>query len=201
MMLDAVKHAQRQFPTKLYYREEAAALITIGDKVIQEDNVAEKYFHSRHNGIGHVISFCSKMSTGIGCGGCSKHLYVDWGDQRCWCRMGYENLYELKLLRWVIISFLIIIYNKVFRRSFWFLIWLRNSWSTVSSHLFHCKYYLCPFSIKQKTIVFRTQFWRRWMPFVKSYFTWAYELWLWNGTDETDFSLVLPNFNLNTPVE
>ena len=99
MMLDAVKHAQRQFPTKLYYREEAAALITIGDKVIQEDNVAEKYFHSRHNGIGHVISFCSKMSTGIGCGGCSKHLYVDWGDQRCWCRMGYENLYELKLLR------------------------------------------------------------------------------------------------------
>merc|ERR1719285_1570145 len=30
MMLDAVKHAQRQFPTKLYYREEAAALITIG---------------------------------------------------------------------------------------------------------------------------------------------------------------------------
>ena len=35
MMLDAVKHAQRQFPTRLYYREEAAALISIGDKVIQ----------------------------------------------------------------------------------------------------------------------------------------------------------------------
>ena len=34
-MLDAVKHAQRQFPTRLYYREEAAALINIGDKVIQ----------------------------------------------------------------------------------------------------------------------------------------------------------------------
>ena len=130
MMLDAVKHAQRQFPTRLYYREEAAALINIGDKVIQgmgrslaiangskiwvgdelkaypfiEDNVAEKYFHSRHNGIGHVISYCSKMSTGIGCGGCGKHLYVDWGDQRCWCRMGYENLYELKLLRWTLFA-------------------------------------------------------------------------------------------------
>ena len=50
--------------------------------VIQEDNVAEKYFHSRHNGIGHVISFCTKTSTGIGCGGCGKHLFVDWGDQR-----------------------------------------------------------------------------------------------------------------------
>ena len=96
MMLEAVKTAQRQFPTKIYYREEAAALIKIGDKgytpfvqssiatflVIQEDNVAEKYFHSRHNGIGHVISICEKTSTGIGCGGCSKHLFVDWGDQR-----------------------------------------------------------------------------------------------------------------------
>ena len=99
MMLDAVKTAQRQFPTKVYYKEEAAALIKIGDKgcliyvmpphrlsnmcnvVIQEDNVAEKYFHSRHNGIGHVVSICSKSSTGIGCGGCTKHLFVDWGDQ------------------------------------------------------------------------------------------------------------------------
>ena len=32
MMLDAVKTAQRQFPTKVYYKEEAAALIKIGDK-------------------------------------------------------------------------------------------------------------------------------------------------------------------------
>jgi len=99
MMLEAVKSAQRQFPTRIFYKQEAAALIKIGDKVIQEDNVAEKYFHSRHNGIGHVISFCTKTSTGIGCGGCGKHLFVDWGDQRCWCRMGYEGLYELKLLR------------------------------------------------------------------------------------------------------
>ena len=67
--------------------------------VIQEDNTPEKYFHSRHASIGHVVSFCCPGSQGIGCGGCRKHVFVDWGDQKCWCRMGYENLYELKLLR------------------------------------------------------------------------------------------------------
>ena len=32
MMLDAVKDAQRQFPSVIYYREEAAQMITVGDK-------------------------------------------------------------------------------------------------------------------------------------------------------------------------
>lgn len=32
MMLDSVKDAQRQFPTVIYYREEAATLIKVGDK-------------------------------------------------------------------------------------------------------------------------------------------------------------------------
>ena len=114
MMLNAVKNAQREFPSVIYFREEASKLIKVGDKgekksslisifhhfsVIQEDNTPEKYFHSRHAGIGQVSDFCGPKSAGIGCGGCKKHVYVDWGDQKCWCRMGYENLYELKLLR------------------------------------------------------------------------------------------------------
>ena len=32
MMLEAVKSAQRQFPTRIFYKQEAAALIKIGDK-------------------------------------------------------------------------------------------------------------------------------------------------------------------------
>ncbi|CBY14242.1 unnamed protein product [Oikopleura dioica] len=99
MMLNAVKNAQREFPSVIYFREDASKLIKVGDKVIQEDNTPEKYFHSRHAGIGQVSDFCGPKSAGIGCGGCKKHVYVDWGDQKCWCRMGYENLYELKLLR------------------------------------------------------------------------------------------------------
>lgn len=99
MMLFSVKDAQREFPSVIYFREEAAQLIKVGDKVIQEDNTPEKYFHSRHAGIGLVSDFCGPKSAGIGCGGCKKHVYVDWGEQKCWCRMGYENLFELKLLR------------------------------------------------------------------------------------------------------
>jgi len=32
MMLESVKDAQRQFPTVIYYREEAANLVKVGDK-------------------------------------------------------------------------------------------------------------------------------------------------------------------------
>ena len=32
MMLEAVRNAQRQFPTKVFYGEEAASLMKIGDK-------------------------------------------------------------------------------------------------------------------------------------------------------------------------
>ena len=36
MMLEAVKSAQRKFPTRIFYKEEAASLIKIGDKGIEQ---------------------------------------------------------------------------------------------------------------------------------------------------------------------
>ena len=41
MMLDAVKDAQRQFPSVIYYREQAAQLITVGDKGLNLKNVVK----------------------------------------------------------------------------------------------------------------------------------------------------------------